>query len=327
MSEIPKAGAYVVAKLRALDGALGEAAPRVVASGSGDELDPEAVHDLRVAIRRLRTLLKMARDLFGRWHTGVVRAAFAEVMRATGELRDEEVLEETLAGAATGPVYEDWLGQRKSREGKLRSAVVQRIERGDLERARLLLKALIVFPVEPDRNVDLSKFARKTVERSRRRVEKQRDVEPEDVLGMHDLRIAYKELRYSIELLSDALPIDARAQLEPATVFQKRLGELHDVDVAIDVVNQTRNLPDEQRAEALATLATMRAKRVRKYLREVDPLGAAQTERAEKAPRPAASAIEDEPTVYLRRVEADLLPASALAALAPSPSITQKDED
>ena len=318
MSEIPKAGAYVVAKLRALDGALGEAAPRVVASGSGDELDPEAVHDLRVAIRRLRTLLKMARDLFGRWHTGVVRAAFAEVMRATGELRDEEVLEETLAGAATGPVYEDWLGQRKSREGKLRSAVVQRIERGDLERARLLLKALIVFPVEP---------ARKTVERSRRRVEKQRDVEPEDVLGMHDLRIAYKELRYSIELLSDALPIDARAQLEPATVFQKRLGELHDVDVAIDVVNQTRNLPDEQRAEALATLATMRAKRVRKYLREVDPLGAAQTERAEKAPRPAASAIEDEPTVYLRRVEADLLPASALAALAPSPSITQKDED
>ncbi len=321
--DIPKAGAYVVTKLRALDGSLADAAPRVLATG--DDLDPEGVHALRVAIRRMRTLLKMSRELFGRWHTGIVREAFAEVMRATGELRDAEVLEDTLSGAASGSEYGAWLETRKSREVRLRESVVRRIERGDLERARLLLKALIVFPVEPGKNVDLSKFARRTVERARRNVERQRDVEVTDVVGMHDLRIAYKELRYSIELLSDALPIDARAQLEPATVFQKRLGDLHDVDVAAEVLLAAKGLPHAAREEALATLATMRSKRVGKYLRELDPLGAGMREtragQASRGPRDVtrgaaseagAEKIEDAPTVYLRREESDLLPATAL---------------
>jgi CHAD domain-containing protein len=267
----PKAGAYVIAKLRELDAALVAAAPRVIHHPDDDE----AVHDLRVAIRRMRTLLKMARGLFGRWHTDVVRGAFAEVMRATGDLRDEEVLEETLSDAVSDPEFDGWLLQRRVREEKLRRNVIARIERGDLDRARLMLKALLVFPVEPDRNVDLSRFARRTVEGARRKVEGRRDVEVSDVTGMHDLRIAYKELRYSIELLSEALPIDQRAQLEPATVFQKRLGELHDVDVATDVIRDAKNLSADVRAEALRSLAQMRQKRVGKYLRELDPLGAA----------------------------------------------------
>jgi CHAD domain-containing protein len=268
-SQAPRAGAYVVAKLREIDADLVKAAPRVLEA----EHDDETIHDLRVAIRRMRTLLKISRSLFGRWQTSVVREAFAEVMRATGELRDEEVLEETLAGAAVGPEYEAWLRVRKSRETRLRRAVVLRIQRGDLDRARLLLKALLVFPVEPERNVELARFARRTVERARRRVERRRDADVGDPLGMHNLRIAYKELRYSIELLAETLPIDMRAQLEPAAVFQKRLGELHDVDVATDVVRSSTSLSAAARDEALATLASARQKRLAKYLRELDPLG------------------------------------------------------
>jgi len=272
MSEgTPHAGPFIVTKLRNLDATLNDATPRVVKNHDDDE----AVHDLRVAIRRLRTLLKMARELFGRWHTDVVRLAFKQVMDATGELRDEEVLEETLEGAAKAEGFDTWLAGRKTREAKLRRNVIARIERGDLQRARLMLKALLVFPVEPKRNVDLSRFARKTVERARRKVEAKRDVEVNDVVGMHDLRIAYKELRYSIELLAEALPIDMRAQLEPATVFQKRLGELHDVDVATDVIAKARGLSLAAREEALSSLRALRTKRVAKYLRELDPLGTA----------------------------------------------------
>lgn len=267
----PRTGPYILVKLRDLDTELMKAAPRVVLKG-----DDEAVHDLRVAIRRLRTLLKMARSVFGRWHTDVVRTAFKVVMQATGELRDEEVLEETLDGAAKAEGFAQWLASRKSREQKLRQNVIARIERGDLERARLLLKALLVFPVDPKQNIELSKFARKTVERARRKVEDKRDVEIGDVTGLHDLRIAYKELRYSIELLEEALPIDARAQLEPATVFQKRLGELHDVDVAVEVIEKARGLSLPAREEALASLQVLRTKRVAKYLRELDPLGTPQ---------------------------------------------------
>ena len=265
----PPAGPYVVKKLRELDLELVAAMPRVVESS-----DDEAIHDLRVAIRRLRTMLKMARPLFGRWHSDVVRKGFAEVMKATGDLRDEEVLEETLDGLSDHPAFGLWLSARTARERKLRRAVVLRIERGELDRARLMLKALLVFPFDPARNMELSKFARRTVERARRVVEKGRDVPADDMLGLHALRISYKELRYSIELLAEALPLDSRAMLEPAVVFQKRLGEIHDVDVAHDVLRAARALPPEARDQALAALAKVREKRIGKYLRELDPLGA-----------------------------------------------------
>jgi CHAD domain-containing protein len=265
-----------VKKLRELDTELADAIPRVVESS-----DDEAIHDLRVAIRRLRTMLKMSRPLFGRWHADVVRKAFADVMRATGELRDEEVLEETLDGACEHPAFEGWLKSRAAREKKLRRAVLLRIERGELDRARLMLKALLVFPFDPERNVELAKFARRTVERARRTVEKGRDVPPEDMEGLHELRIAYKELRYSIELLAEALPLDERAMLEPAVVFQKRLGEIHDVDVAMEVLKHARTLPQPSRDEAMAALGRSREKRLGKYLRELDPLGAAAASKEE----------------------------------------------
>ena len=265
----PSAGPYVLKKLRELDASLVSAIPRVVASS-----DDEAIHDLRVAIRRLRTMLKMARPLFGRWHADVVRKAFADVMKATGDLRDEEVLEETLEGLSEDPTFTSWLQTRAARERKLRRAVIARIERGELDRARLMLKALLVFPFDPKRSMDLSKFARRTVERARRTVEKGRDVSADDMLGLHELRISYKELRYSIELLSDALPLDARAMLEPAIVFQKRLGEIHDVDVAAEVLKHARTLPAAAREKVAAALGKVREKRIGKYLRELDPLGA-----------------------------------------------------
>lgn len=269
MSEVPMAGIYVTKKLRECDLAIAAAAPRVQ-SGADDE---EAIHDLRVGIRRLRTLLKMSRRLYGTWHADVVRRAYADVMRASGELRDEEVLEETLTGISDHASFKTFLTARKSRERRLRKAIITRLEAGELDRARLLLKAVLVFPVRPNREEELARFARRTVERARRGVESRRDAPADDSVALHDLRIAYKELRYSIELLAEALPIDARAQLEPATVFQKRLGEIHDVDVAIDVVKQARHLAQDARDEALTALTGLREKRIGKYLRELDPLG------------------------------------------------------
>lgn len=318
----PPAGPYVVKKLRELDVALADAIPRVVS-----DADDEAIHDLRVAIRRLRTMLKMARPLFGRWHADVVRKAFADVMRATGELRDEEVLEETLEDIIDHPTFGKWLKSRAAREKRLRRAVVIRIERGELDRARLMLKALIVFPFDPARNAELAKFARKTVERARRVVEKGRDVPPEDMQGLHDLRIAYKELRYSIELLADALPLDSRAMLEPAVVFQKRLGEIHDVDVANDVLHAApaRALPPEVRRDAIAALARVREKRIAKYLRELDPLGAAADAKAEADAK--ADAIAKAEAAHAMVEKAPSNGASSMEDAVTATSLDEDDDD
>jgi hypothetical protein len=180
--------------------------------------------------------------------------------------------------------------------------VIARIERGELDRARLMLKALLVFPFDPKRNMELSKFARRTVERARRTVEKGRDVSADDMVGLHELRISYKELRYSIELLADALPLDARAMLEPAVVFQKRLGEIHDVDVAADVLRHSRTLPAGAREQAAAALGKVREKRIGKYLRELDPLGAHGPGSGQKGGGEPHEVVETDGTGVVREV-------------------------
>jgi CHAD domain-containing protein len=293
---LPLASSYAIQKFCELDTAVAEATPRV-----RDHADDEAIHDLRVAIRRLRTMLKMTRSLFGRWHSDVVRHAFATVMRATGELRDEEVLEQTLAEATNDPSFSRWVKARSVREKNLRHAVVAHIEHGELYRARLLLKAMLVFHVDPKLDMDLSRFSRRAVEKARRNVEQRRDVEITNVVGLHELRIAYKELRYAIELLAEALPLDARALLEPSAVFQKRLGEIHDVDMAILTVTRAHNLKAQVKGSALMALQQAREKRVTKYLRELDPLGSAARE---------ASASEQGELQKLQEKGADQLPSS-----------------
>lgn len=258
---------FLSAKLRALDAELRAAVPRVLGAA-----DDEAIHDLRVAIRRMRTLLKLARPVYGAFHVDAVRRAFTMVHRATGELRDEEVLDETLDSAEVDHVsFLAWRARRRTRERALRRAVVRRLRSGDLTRARQLLRALLLLPVKPKRDVDLAKFARKCVDRARRTVDAQRDAPVDDAARLHMLRIAYKELRYAAELLGDALPTDLSAMAPPAARFQKRLGEIHDVDVALLVAGRARMLSPEARDALLTRLGQMRAKRVGKYAAEMHP--------------------------------------------------------
>ena len=259
------AAVYVARKLRSLDAELEPAAKRVLVAA-----DDDAVHDMRVAIRRTRTLLKIARRLFGAFHTDAVRRAFVAVQKATGDLRDEEALEETLAKLALkNAAFTAWRLRRKARERVLRRAVVRMLQSGELTRARKLLLALVTLPVKPSRDRDIAKFARKSAEEAREGVEAHRDAKTDDGEALHELRIAYKQLRYAIELFADVLPVDVTAARDPAVRFQKKLGEIHDLDVAVLTIARARGLLVHTKALATRALVNERAKKIEHYTREM----------------------------------------------------------
>jgi CHAD domain-containing protein len=262
-----RAGAFLAAKLGALDEQLAASLPRVLG-----ETDDEAIHDLRVAIRRLRTILRIARPVYGRFLADAVRRAFTDIQRATGALRDEEVLGETLSGIDLDEVhFVAWRARRRARERMLRREVIAHLRSGELDQARRMLAALVVLPVRPGRDADLGKFARRAVERARREVEKDRDCSTTDAAGLHALRIAYKNLRYAAEILAEALPADLAAMAKPAAHFQKRLGEIHDVDMALLAVGRARGLPPRTQSRILRMLERLRDKRVSKYVADMAP--------------------------------------------------------
>jgi CHAD domain-containing protein len=63
-----RVGAFVKTQLDGFRERLAAATERVLSSSDG-----EAVHDLRVALRRTRTALQLGRDVLGRFRADVVR--------------------------------------------------------------------------------------------------------------------------------------------------------------------------------------------------------------------------------------------------------------
>jgi len=249
-------------RLRELAAQLSATIPRVRARA-----DDEAIHDMRVALRRLRVVLRVARPVYGRFYCDAIRGSFARVQRASGALRDEEVLRETLQSLELGdPELDAWIAKRARREESLRGIVEHRLRAGDLRRPLRVLHALLELPVRPDRRRPVAAFAHKSATRARKGVDEKRDAPPEDAVALHELRIAYKRLRYTTELFAEALPIEVAALVEPATRFQKRLGEIHDLDVAQLVISRTRSLSPTVKSRTLEAIARARENRVEKYL-------------------------------------------------------------
>ena len=259
---------YLTKKLQALDHDLPSEMKRVL-----EKTDDEAVHDLRVTIRKIRIVLKLARPVFGRFHTDAVREAFRQAQSATGNLRDEEALEETFHALKVdhAPARE-WLGKRATKKRGLHKSVVHVIEAGDLRRARHLLSALLTLPAKPDKSWNLEKFSRKCVARARKEVDDLRDAKTDDVEAMHELRIAFKGLRYTVETFDDVLPADLRALKAPAEKMQKILGHVHDVDVALATLSRARGLDDASRTHMKEKLVARRAEKIAAFEAEMHPM-------------------------------------------------------
>jgi hypothetical protein len=56
---------------------------------------------------------------------------------------------------------------------------------------------------------------------------------PYEVYGLHNLRIAAKRLRYTLEIFEDVFPPSAQAAADELAQIQDELGALHDSDVMI----------------------------------------------------------------------------------------------
>lgn len=80
--------------------------------------------------------------------------------------------------------------------------------------------------------------------------------DPELSEALHDMRIAAKRLRYSLELFRPHLGKPGQRQIERIKAIQEALGTLHDHDVRIALVaDELAQLAVEQSAQASAALA------------------------------------------------------------------------
>lgn len=245
------------------------------------EEELEIVHDYRVALRRLRSNVRILGPAYGRRKMRRSADALRDAASLTGDLRDEEVLRETLAelelAAPARAALDRWMVGRARRERGSRARVVRAI-RGASEGQEAELPAtlealrlrLLAAPKRPVSDEELAWTGLdETFAAVSKRCETARGGDSD---AMHRLRIAFKRLRYTSEIVRDLLPPagwESRAESISAKL-QKHLGKLHDLDEALIRMDRARGLEPRARAAVLGELRKDRDKTAARCVRELD---------------------------------------------------------
>lgn len=244
-------------------------------SSDGGAHDEEAVHDYRVGLRRLRSALRALRGLWGKAALRPLEQALKELADATGDVRDEEVLEETLKGLDLGAearaALEVWQRGRSRRLRGARGLAARKLEGPDLgARLQSTLHAIeVALAAPPTRPTTMHRLAKRSVGAMLDDVlARAKSTDRSDVDGMHALRIRIKRLRYGIELVFQGG--DTAAALKHAARLQKRLGELHDLDEAKVRVSRSWGLEKSVRHDITHAIAHERAKVAKKAARDLE---------------------------------------------------------
>src|ERR1035441_5400024 len=226
-------------------------AAQVAALKSADPLvrrdEPDSVHSMRVATRRLRSTLKAfpavlrAKDTGGtgdelKWLGGVLGAARdAEVL--AGCL--QESVDQLPAGLVIGPVQARLRAHFAPVEAAGRSAVLTALDSG---RYLALLGPLDQLLADPPLAAEAGRPAADVlpaaVRRMRRRVRRRmgrarrRPAGPERDLALHEARKAAKDARYAAEAVRPAFGKQASRFARRMKKLQSVLGDHHDAVVA-----------------------------------------------------------------------------------------------
>jgi len=228
--------------------------------------DPEYLHQLRVGLRRLRSVLRAFRALLGTARP-VVRRLRA-FMPTFGEARDWDVFVETLQHT---PGAKELLARARGRRAAARREA--RAAAASPQFQVFLLRTLRWLHGAPLResNEPLAEFGGEALERLHRKALKHaRKLDWLDAQARHALRIRVKRLRYGCEFFAASFPrASVRPYLQSLEALQDILGELNDVAVA-------RRLLKNWESETATTLVRRElAARERRLIASLEPAWAA----------------------------------------------------
>ncbi len=214
-------------------------------AGTREGRDAEELHAMRVATRRQRAAWRVFGDSFDQRRTSRHRRRLREVAADLGGVRDLDVLIEaaeayrsrmsTKEAAALEPLLASWRARREAARALLVHELDSRRYAKWVEEYAAFVQAegagtRPVGPVEPHRVRDAMPS------RIWAAYESVRAYEPvmrwADVTTLHDLRIAAKWLRYTLEFVREALGPEGGPVIEKVVALQDHLGWLHDADVA-----------------------------------------------------------------------------------------------
>lgn len=233
---------------------LGEALAQLEGNEAGllQGEDPEFIHQARVAMRRLRALLRLFAPLLPEGSLDPLKSELRAVAQGLGRCRDLDVFcIETLprlrAGLATSgtPSLSALIEAAQVARAQARGSARGELEKRAYTDLKLGLGELIARLADrsqwPDDAPTLSDFASARLQRAARRLQRARDAREatptdaaaERVAATHALRIEVKKLRYACDALGGLFPgRRSRRYQRRLQRLQSLLGSFNDAAIA-----------------------------------------------------------------------------------------------
>lgn len=205
--------------------------------------DAEALHQLRVYLRRLRNLLWMFRGLFPGKQLSLWEESMRAIAQASSPIRDLDVYvdylkqyKRRLVSLAAKKVLDGLIRDARKRRRKLPSRLDRALD--SFARKRVfqgMAKSLKKLSKEPPREstAKIYKICRKRIFKRVGNLLAFDSVvyQPANVKELHRMRIAAKHLRYSLEAVEEIYGREINSYIQHVVSFHRSLGEIHDYDV------------------------------------------------------------------------------------------------
>ncbi|HUA01107.1 MAG TPA: CHAD domain-containing protein [Candidatus Aquilonibacter sp.] len=191
--------------------------------------DADEVHDLRVALRRCRTMAEALSEVSPSSGWRKLKKASRAIFHGLGDLRDTQVQREWLKklGSAGDPVRRHMLRILGAEERKQREVAAKALDAFDRkEWKRLARKLPAKAEFFPSGSVVFQRLALGKLNEAVELYQQAR--KRRSAVAWHRLRIGLKEFRYIVE---NFLPERYAVWAADLKVMQDQLGDVHDLDV------------------------------------------------------------------------------------------------
>jgi CHAD domain-containing protein len=257
-----------------------------------DWTDPEGVHSMRVASRRLRSALRDFRPYVRKRRLAPILKRLKNLADALGEVRDHDVaihaLEEIQKQAPkeSSTALQEFIEARNQLRDEARReleavlageelAELQSTFAGRIEEAVASSERKNKRP-RPEPELTFADMSRAIILARLKEIEKLSNAlfKPLDAEALHDMRIAVKRLRYALELFQRCWGRSMSTHAKRAARIQTALGDLHDCDVwlasAGKQIVRARKQNEHHRVKGLVALLNhlnkVRTKQLRRAL-------------------------------------------------------------
>lgn len=225
---------------------------RVELKNCREEFSEEAVHDLRVATRRLLAIFELLRAIMPHNRIQKVRRELKDQLDDLDDLRDTQTLladvSENLQEHPYLKVFQTHLLKEEKRFLRSTRKLIRAREYKNLNKRmeKIQAAAETLAPEMLDGQIIVA-----TDEAFARVIQTYFSMDAESAASIHKLRIAFKKFRYTLEIVHPLIANFPESNFERMHNYQSKMGDIQDMEVATQRaadLDSTPASPDELEA-------------------------------------------------------------------------------